>query len=434
MLCSACLGAAPILAGESDYGVGLSLTHDSNIGLVDRNPRPEWTQVLMGGFLFREDTVDVNARVLAQIERRHFDRHTFSDDTGGFLEAATVWRIVPRQLAWTVEDTFREVRIDITATDTPTNRTKSNALSTGPDFTFALGSTDSLVVGGRYGRIDIENSIQSNRRYTAYVRGLHALSSQSTLSLSYEAGRAYFKPGAQAFTQIHREDWFGRFENRSSTNSATIDVGTTQVTGNGVRAPKGGRLVRLTLSEAFSSQSTLRVALADQISDTYTDLIAGMAGSTAPKETGVVVLSGTNIASADSFRSKRGDLAYLNDDGRFGYTLQGYGRRIDFVTLAQNYQEVGGTFLWAWLYSDAMRIYVSTAYTRRTFESFVREDKDRTYSTGVAFRPNRNVTITMDGARIERRSTGPLNGFVDNRVMLLLGYSTGPLYATRSRR
>src|SRR5712671_5041937 len=68
MLCWACLWAAPILAGESDYGVGLSLTHESNIGRVETNPRAEWTQSQMAGFLFREETADVSARVLAQIE------------------------------------------------------------------------------------------------------------------------------------------------------------------------------------------------------------------------------------------------------------------------------------------------------------------------------------------------------------------------------
>jgi len=134
------------------------------------------------------------------------------------------------------------------------------------------------------------------------------------------------------------------------------------------------------------------------------------------------------------YRGRRGDLAYANNDGRFGYTLQAYRRRVDFVTLPADYHEGGGAFLWTWVFSGAIRFNASTAYTRRTFDSFDREDKERAFGVGVAFRLNRNVTITTEGARIERQSTVPLNGFVDNRVMLLLGYSTGPLYDARSRR
>src|ERR1700704_6519846 len=74
MLCWACLWAAPVLAGESDYGVGLSLTRESNIGRVETNPRAEWIEALFGGFSYRENTNDVTVRVLTLIERRRFVR------------------------------------------------------------------------------------------------------------------------------------------------------------------------------------------------------------------------------------------------------------------------------------------------------------------------------------------------------------------------
>jgi hypothetical protein len=341
---------------------------------------------------------------------------------------------VPRQFAWTVEDTFRQVVLDITAQDTPANRAKSNALSTGPDFTFPLSSSNSVVIGGRYGRLDIQNSINDNKRRSAYVRGLHVLSPQTTLSLNYEAGRAYFEPGAQVFEKILREDWFARYETHFSANSAVVDVGTSRVTRYGGQTLDGRRFAKLTLVEAFSSQSVLRLALLDQYSDTYTDMIKGVTSSTAPTETGAGGPHGPDFANGDVYRARRGDLAYTNNDGRFGYTLQAYGRRLDFVDLPQDFHEQGGRFLWTWVYSGAMRFTASTDYTKRTYDSFDREDKDRSLIAGVAFRLNRNVTITTEGSRIGRQSTVPSISFVDNRVMLLLGYSTGPLYGARSRR
>jgi hypothetical protein len=58
----------------------------------------------------------------------------------------------------------------------------------------------------------------------------------------------------------------------------------------------------------------------------------------------------------------------------------------------------------------------------------------------VTYRLNGNVSVTVEGGRNQRESTAPSTSavpstsFVDRRVMLLLGYSSGPLYEVRSRR
>src|SRR5712691_2962735 len=205
--CAAMLGwscSDPIHAGQLESGFGLSLAHNSNIARVETNPQGEWTEALMAGLSYRENTVDLTANLVAQVERRHFVRNTFSDDTTGFLDGAAVWTILPRRLTWSIEDTYRQVLLNITAQDTPTNRAKSNSLNTGPDFTFPLNSTNSAVIGGRYGRFDIKNSINDNRRYKAYARGLHALSAQTKVSLNFEGTRVLFEPGAQPYPEVLR--------------------------------------------------------------------------------------------------------------------------------------------------------------------------------------------------------------------------------------
>ncbi len=441
--CAAMLGwacAAPIHAAEFGYGLGLSLAHESNIKRVETNPESELTQALIFGLFLRENNEDVTARVLAQVERRRFYRHTFGDDMGGFLDGAAVWTILPRQFTWFVQDVFREVQLNIAAPSIPSNLTKSNALTTGPNLTFPLSSTNSAVIGGRYGRFDIQNSNADNRRYTVYARGLHALSAQTKLSLNYEATRTHFEPGAQVFPKVLREDWFAGYENRSTTNSTTIEIGTSRVTQYGGPAPEGSRLARLTFSEALSSQSRLRLALSYQVSDTYTDQIGGGTSSTAPRETGVVVLNGTTSATGDLYHSKRGGLVYENNDGRFRYALQGFAHRVDFETLDEDYLEKSGAFLWTWLYSGAMAFNSSTTYIKRTFSPVDpasllagRQDTDRTYVVSAAYRPNGNATVTMEFGRFLRQSTVTPNSFVDNRVMLVLGYSSG-FADIRSRR
>src|SRR5690349_3575340 len=251
--CAAMLGwafAAPAHAGESGFGVGLSLAHDSNIARAETNPHAEWTPALICGLFYREDTADVSQRVVAQVGRRHFYHHVFQDDTGGYLDGALLWTLSPRRLTWVSEDTFREMQLNITDPSTPANLTKANSLSTGPDFTLPFSSTNSAVIGARYGRLDVQNSNIDNRRYTAYVRGVHALSSQAKLSLNYEATRTYFEPDAQVFTKVLREDWLGRYENRSLINITALDIGVSRVTQYGGDGPQDRKSTRLNSSHA----------------------------------------------------------------------------------------------------------------------------------------------------------------------------------------
>jgi hypothetical protein len=436
----------PVHAVESGFVLGLSLTHDSNISRVETNPQSDWTRALIAGLFGRVNTVDLTARIQAQVERRHFYRRAFAEDTIGFLDGAGVWTISPRQLTWTVEDTFRELQLNLTSPDIPSNLTRSNSLSTGPDLTLSMSATNSVVIGGRYGRFDIKNSNGDNRRYTGYLRGVHALSAQAKLSLNYEATSMYFEPGAQAYSKIFREDWIGRLENLSGANNTVLDLGTSRVTQYGGGSPglqcqatatpspqpcnaaasslKGNRLARLTLSEKLSSQSTVRLLLSDQISDTYTDLLVGVTGSTVPRDPPVGLPTAATFATGDLYHSKRGELGYTNNDGRFGYTLQAYGRRVDFLSLDNDFQEKGGTFLWSWTISDALRLNASTIYAKRTYSFDDRQDTDRTNSVNGTYRLNGNVTVAMDVSRVERRSTVPLSSYVDDRIMLVLAYSS----------
>jgi hypothetical protein len=79
-----------------------------------------------------------------------------------------------------------------------------------------------------------------------------------------------------------------------------------------------------------------------------------------------------------------------------------------------------------------MRFNASWDYTRRTFESD-RQDTDRNYGASVTFSVNRNVTVSVQGAHSERLSTARLSSSLDNRFVLLLGYSSG-FFDVQSRR
>lgn len=431
--CSVWFWASSGLAAQLDYGGGLYASHETNINRTEIGGRPEITEAVFGGFALSENTGDVNGHVLAQVERRHFVNGTFSDDTTAYVDGAGLWTILPRRLTWLLEDTFREVQLDLTAPDTPSNRAKSNSLNTGPNYTVPLSSTNSVLLSGRYGRFDIQNSVNDNRRYGLLVSGIHSLSTQSRISANYEAIRTFFEPVATAFPEILREDEYFRYESLYAGSGASVDVGSSRVIRYG-GDPLVGNLVRVTLIKALGPFSAVRLLYADEISDTYSDVIRGINNSSSPADSGVVVLQGTTFGTADIYHSKRGELGYGNQGARFQYTLLGYGRTVDFQTLDEDYDERGGRMTLNWILSGTTRVGVYGDYLRRDYLSFARQDIDRNYYLNGEFRVNRNISVTLFGNIAQRDSSVAGQSYVDRKIMLLLGYSSGSLFGPQSRR
>lgn len=433
LLCGTCFWGTPALAAQMDYGVGLLMSYETNINRTETNPVADVTESVMAGLALSENTGDVNGRILAQVERRHFVRGSFSDDTTAFIDGAGLWTISPRRLTWLLEDTFREVQLDLTSPDIPTNRAKSNSLNTGPNLTLALDSTNSILVGGRYGRFDIQHSVSDNRRYGVLVSGVHALSPQSRISINYEAVRTLFEPEATPFPKVLREDYYGRYESLYAGSGAVIDLGTSRITRYG-GDPLFGNIERLSLIKALGPDSAFRMLYADEISDTFSDLIRGITVGSSPTDPGVVVLRGTSLGTSDLYHSKRGEVAYGSQGARFQYTLLGFGRRVDFETLDEDYDERGGRITLNWILSGATRFGLYADVSKRDYTSFVREDLDRNYAASGEIRVNRNISVTLFANLAERDSTVIGQSYVDRKVMLVLGYSSGSQFGIQSRR
>jgi hypothetical protein len=428
----ACVWSAPTHAAFI-LGTGTALTYETNIGRVETNPRPDWIQSLFGGVLYSEKMGSFSARAIAQVEWRHFYRGTFSDDRTGYLDESAIWTLVPQRLTWILDDTFREVLFNVTAPDTPANRTKSNSLNTGPDLRFAVDPANALIFSGRYGRFDVKDSNGDNHRYSGIVRGLHAFSPQTSVSLNYEAAKVFFEPLAQIFPEVLIQNAFARFDTLNAGNGGTVDVGRSRVT-RYTAEPLEGRLLRVSFIRALSRELEVRLAYADQISDTYSDQIKGIASSQAPSDAGVVGAGTTNFGTGDLYHTKRGELSVSSRAYVVDYTLVGYGRKVNFFTIDRNdYDEIGGRIGGNWI-SGARRLQVYADYTKRDFFNLDRIDIMRNVGLGVDYRLSSNVTATLFGSIARQDSTVPGNSFVDQRVMLAVGYSTGRGYDIVSRR
>jgi hypothetical protein len=293
------------------------------------------------------------------------------------------------------------------------------------------------VVGARYGRYDIEGP-GDNQRYTGYARWVYQLSGPERLSLNYEATRADFTPPA-LYPNFLRQDRFLRYERLSPFNSLIVEGGTTHIQRYGGEETNG-RLARITALHTLTSESAVRLVLSDQISDSATDLLRTVPGATStttpttPTEIAAAApLTGTNVTTGDVYRSQRGELSYVARSGRLGYTLQGYTLSVDYATLDQDYRETGGRLTLTWIPSGEVRIYAYADYLKRTFPSLDERDTGRTSTLGVTYRLTPGLFVSAEGGTIEHESNVPQQTFLDRRVTLLLGYSTGPLYSPYRR-
>src|SRR5205814_1068449 len=110
--------------------------------------------------------------------------------------------------------------------------------------------------------------------------------------------------------------------------------------------------------------AAVRLNLSDQISDTATDLIRAVAGAAStltpgtPFESAAAApLTGSTVATGDVYRSQRGELIYAAQGGSIEYTVHGYARRVDYLTLDQDYREAGGKLILTWVQTHAVRLY-----------------------------------------------------------------------------
>jgi len=442
LLCWASPNGGPVFAAQTDFGGGLSLTHESNITKTP-DPQSEWTEQLFAGLAYEERSPELTARAQAQVERRHFVRNVYPDDTGLFFDGWGVWSISPRFFTWTLQDIFRELNTSPIASATPGTLERTNSLSTGPEFTFRVNPTNTPVIGARYGQFRIlgnQSGLQSqgdSSRITGYAQWLHQMSASSALSPNLVATRINFEPPA-VYTTVTREDFYFRYDFVQPDTRQTVDVGRTRVVQYGGQE-YSGRLLRYMGQWARTTNSALRILLADQISDTYSDTILDQdfSISTLPmirEEGAAAPLGGSNFAVPDIYHSQRGEFGYWSQGEHLGYSLQGNLRRVDYANLNQDYDEKRGRISLSWLVSIEAQAYTFMQYIRRVFPDLDQQDTGREMAVGMVYKLGRTLSLRLEAGRQERQSSAPGLGFVDQRAVLVLGYSTGPLYLPQSRR
>lgn len=418
-------------AARAAYGFGYISEYSSNVERTPIDPKHDWINAAIGGLAYEENTADLAARVTGQVEYRNYAENTFSDDVLGTLDASSVWTLSPRRLTWTVEDAFRMVTLDPRAAATPRNLAGANIFNTGPDAYFRFGPLHTLSLGARYGNVYVGDADIDNNRYTGIVRWLYQSSPSAVWSLNLEHLNVAFDNDVLN-ENFRRDDAYARLLVRQARSELTLDAGRTRIDRD--RSPElEGSLSRVGWRRQLSSESSFGLSAASGYQDVGAELLGFLTGPTAPVASPVPPV-GTDVVTSDLYYSRQADVFYTRQGARFGGIVRAIARELDFETSLQDRDEAGGSLELGYVHSATTTATVFGDYLKIDYAQIARKDEDIHYGLRLAYLVARNVSVGLEGRRIERTSTDAASEFVDKRALLTVLYSTAPLYTPLSRR
>lgn len=421
------ISIATARSAEFDYGFGYVAERSDNIARARTDGREETTHSLIGGFGYRNIGPELATNAVVQAQSNRYQENTYEDRTLYFVDASALWTISPQLLTWTVEDRYTQAVRNVRAPRTPDNQEGANVFTTGPDVYLRAGAVNTLVLGGRYGQMDMEDSNTDSERVTSYSRWLYDANSTTTLSLNYEVLKVDFEHDTTTNVDYTRTDKFFRIDMRPLPSRYLVDVGRTEIERD--RGPGGdGALTRLTWIRQMTSESTFILVGAREHEDAGTVLLSSVTrpstGPTAP-----ATPRAEDEVSADVFYLKRVEATYSNVGADWGFVLQGFKRSYDYQLTPQDRDERG------WhvdlLHNPggelATTLFATTQHTK--FLDVVREDDDRTVGIRWRYRSSRTLNYVLEGSKIWRSSTDVNNEYTERRILLGAYWSTGPVYA-----
>lgn len=428
---AACLLAYSAWAAQADFGAGYIREHRSNIDERPGQGISEDINVAIAGLSYSENTANFSARVTAQAEYRDYKADFFADETLFLLDASAVWTLSPGRLTWSISDAFREVTLNPTQAPLPANRGGANVLETGPDAFFRISSTQTFSLGARYGNVYVGSTDLDNDRYGASARWIYQSAPQTHLSLNIEHLNAdYDEPTNEDF---QRMDAFFRYQTRRAHAEVTLDAGATEIDRERSETLRGS-LVRASWRQELTSVSTAGAS----VSGGYQELGSELLRYVTPPTTSVNVtpppIPVIDVITNDIYYSRQFDVFYTNRASRVIWNARLTARDIDFESPAnEDREEAGGSGDIIYYYSGATTIGVYGSRLNVDYLISNRHDTETQTWLRVGYRAQRHFTISFDVGRVQRDSTDPLREFVDDRAMLSLLWSTGPLFTPISR-
>ena len=394
--------------------------------------RSDWIHSVLAGFAYQENTTNVVARVLAQATYNDYQKNSFGDETLFDMISSAVWTISPQRFLWTVEDNYQQGLVSSTGADTPSNRTNLNVLSTGPDVYVRLAPVHALTFGARVGDVYTGRANADNKRFSGLAGWLYQSSPITTLSLNYQVLDVNYDDST-VNNDFVSQDVFFRAQFHPSRSQYAVDLGTTHISfdrGEDLR----GTLSRLSWIRESTPQTRFGASLSKEFSNTGTDVLAASAATPLGGATAAPSGISQTVVTSDVYDTKGGSIFFDHHGSQVGAQFQAGQRKLDFATTPQDRKETSGRLQIDYFFTVAATLTLFSDYTKTEYVDFIRRDIDQNTGLRFDYHVTRRITLGLEGRRVERRSTDPTAEFQDNRMLLTLLYSSGPLFAPLHRR
>jgi hypothetical protein len=429
----------PVGAAQLDLGAGYRVERSDNITRV-HDPAlriSDVTNSVIAQMLLTENSGTIVARIAANASYDHYLHESFENQTSSTLDAYGEGYLVERLFSWVVADGFRQLLVDPLESNTPTNRTNSNAWETGPNLYFRFGAVDTLKLEARYGRTRIDDPELNYQRNSYASRWLHRASPRTVFSLNYEWLNLNYDlidasyGVSEPYPDINRHRAYLRFDYREAGSIMNANIGWTHIEQQGGQA-EGLPLYQLSVTRQTGTSSSYGIRFRSEYSDVGGELLPAVpAGEPSADAAGIPVPTAGTV-SQGPFALKHFEFFYLQTGVMFPTTLQLFYRDTEYLYESENdREEIGATVSVMYAISPSLSFQILGSYqTAEYFQQvlpatdIVRKDHDSHVGAVLTYRLTPRLRAGLEARRYARRSSWEESGYIDDRFALTLTYQT----------
>jgi hypothetical protein len=404
-----------------------ALAIDAGIGETDnilRTPsaRQSQTIALVGAdFELRRATRLLDADLRGDFNYIDYLQNAFGTQLVGRFDGSAGWQIWPERLKWVLDDSFGQAQLDPLAAVTPRNLEHVNVVSTGPDLTLRPWQALFVKLSARDAYAAYATSPFDNNRVLGELAIGHDFSLGSNISANADVQLIRF---TNTFVNhdYDRRNFYGAYAARGARTLLSFDLGVSQANESGrwTSTP----FVRLELTRAVSAAALLQLSAGRQysdVSDSFRGLQSGATGRIA-----IGPATGTAVNYLDQYATVLWRFTHLRTslDVSAGWEKNTFASG-EFSSVPAVSPDVERATLEAKItrhLTSAFTAEISGRAARERYYHAGFADNDYLGSAGLAYRPARRLEVKVKYDHESRIATGRAQGFVENRLMLTVGY------------
>lgn len=421
-------GSSPT-PGRFAYGLTAGYGHSDN---VFRSTTDEISSdILTAGIElnWQEDRTRFDADVRVDLDYNHYLKVDgdleVDDQVTGNAHGQLTLGIVPEHFTWLITDSFGQTQQDPLLPATPETTESTNYLTTGPDFTVLLGSTNLLRLSARYSATTYETSPFDSTRAGGAITFQRQMSERSSLSFIVNHDALDYDDAANVdFTHDSASVRYAVAGARTDID-ATVGYSRMDIDDG---SEKSGPLVDVEVRRQVSNSSSLNLRFGTELSDAAEalrnnldsdDFGGGIGGDDG---TGV-------IATATTFETQFASVAWEFDRPRTSFEVSaGWDNdvydSVDDLDRERLIFEAGALRH----LTSRLQARARAFYTLETYEIDDSETKEWRFMLGGSWQFGRDTGLEIWGERL-KRDTNILSGgahSLENRIFLNVFYRPAP--------